>query len=186
MCMLNLYGDKRWQRCEEKGKTKSNLGSFTAQSSGFSRPVRKPFQRTGNALTYSPFINTRPSEFTLITRPLTCQAFRSDFKSIWGRLILKRLCWTETTLLLRKHRLHSSQCNYRDRHFPAAGRWTYRRVIRRPGTTFCPVPRTGQALQWRLSDVLCFPSDDASDLEWDIQRRSMDEHFSTVMFDCPA
>lgn len=141
-----------WPTCSLKANSWSYLGSFAGESedqgSNGQHPVRKHFQKTGTSLAYSPFINIRPSEFPLITHPRTCQAFRYDFKSRWDRLILKRLCWTETTLLLRKHRLHSSQCNYWARRFPAAWRWSYWGVIRTPGTTFCPV-----STWWREPDL---------------------------------
>lgn len=156
-CNIKLMGWTAvcvWPTCSLKANSWSYLGSGFRRKwrSGFKRPtshpVRKHFQETGTALAYSPFINIRPSEFPLITHPRPCQAFRSDFKSIWGRLILKGLCWTETTLLLRKHRLHSSQCNYWARRFPAAWRWTYRGAIRTPGITFCPV-----STRWREPDL---------------------------------
>lgn len=128
-------------------------------SSEFSRPVGKTFSGgLAPILTYSPFTSTPSSTpFTLITRPPTCQEFRSDFKSIRGRLILKRLCWTETTLLLRKLRLHSSQCNYRARHFPAAWRWTYREGYQKTRdylfSCFHFVKGSWPDLHWRLSDL---------------------------------
>lgn len=65
-------------------------------------------------------INICLCDFRLIVYLITCQTFHSDFTNVCGRLILKCLCWTETTLLLRKRLLHSSQHNYRARHFPTA------------------------------------------------------------------